>query len=156
MSTEKEAHSTQSTAHRPTLREMSVMFCVLLAVGCLLIAGCVRRSLTIRSEPAGAQLLVNDKRLGVTPYAYDFEWYGWYRITLTKEGYERLDDRVLIGAPWYLWIPFDLTMELAPFPIRDTKVLSYQLTPKKLLPEPTAPRLEIPAEAAQGATTQAP
>jgi len=126
-------------------------FCFLLSAYCLLLTtGCIRRQLTIRSEPDGAEILVNDKHLGVTPYTYDFEWYGWHRITLTKEGYERLDDRALIRAPFYLWIPLDLAMELVPFPIRDTKVLSYQLVLKKPLPEPTAPRLEIPAEASPG------
>jgi hypothetical protein len=85
---------------------------------------------------------MNDKHLGTTPLSYDFEWYGWYRITLMKDGYERLDDRVRIRAPFYLWIPLDLVMELVPFPIRDDQVLSYELTPRQPLPEPTPPVVE--------------
>ena len=111
--------------------------------------GCIRRNLTIRSEPPGATLLVNDKNLGTTPYAYDFMWYGWYRITLTKEGYERLDDHVLLKAPIYCWIPFDLVMELLPVPVRDSRTLTYQLRPKPALttPVPPATAPESPATA---------
>ena len=109
-----------------------------------MLTGCIRRQLTIRSEPPGAEILMNDKPLGATPYAYDFEWYGWYRLTLNKPGYERLDDHALIRAPWYLWVPLDVVMELLPFPIRDTKTLSYTLTVKPKLPEPQPPVLDIP------------
>ncbi len=115
---------------------------LLLTAYCLLlVTGCVRRTLTIRSMPAGAELLVNDKRLGTTPYSYDFTWYGWYRLTLTKPGYERFDDRPLIEAPFYLWIPLDLIMELLPFTVSDAKTLSYTLTPKTPLPELSPPIL---------------
>jgi len=120
-----------------------------LVAGCWLLlftTGCIRRSLTIRSEPPGAELRVNDKLLGTTPYAYDFMWYGWYRIKLTKPGYEQRDDRVLLRAPFYLWIPFDLVMELLPVPIHDTRALSYTLTPWQRLPEPAPPILPPPVE----------
>lgn len=126
------AHSTQE-------------LCLLLAVCCLLVTGCIKRNLIIRSEPPGADLLVNDKALGTTPHSYDFEWYGWHRVTLTKAGYERLEERVLINAPLYLWIPLDLLMELLPVPIHDHKTLTYQLRPKQPLPAPTPPSLGEPA-----------
>ena len=118
------------------------MFCWLLAAGCwllLCVTGCVRRELTIRSDPPGATLLVNDKDLGTTPHTYDFEWYGWYRITLMKDGYERLDDRPLIESPWYLWIPLDLAMELMPFEVRDEQELSYELVPVTPWSDPRPP-----------------
>ena len=115
----------------------------MLLVGCLLSAtGCLHRQFTIRSEPSGAQILVNDKILGLTPYSYDFQWYGWYRLSLVKPGYERLDDHVLIRAPTYLWIPFDLLAELAPFAVHDDKVLSYQLQIQTPIPEPAPPVIE--------------
>ena len=111
-------------------------------VCCLLLTGCIRRQLAIRSEPAGAELWMNDKRLGTTPYAYDFQWYGWYRLTLKREGYEQLDDNVLITSPWYFWIPLDLAMDLLPVPVWDKQELAYQLVPKTPLPEPTPPEME--------------
>ncbi len=95
--------------------------------------------MTIRSEPPGAQIMINDEVIGVTPHAYDFEWYGWHRITLTKDGYERLDDHVNLKAPPYLWIPFDLAAELLPMTIRDDQAFSYHLAPLTPIPEPAPP-----------------
>ena len=112
---------------------------VLCAVCCVLATGCVHRLLTIRSQPPGAELIVNGTRLGFTPYSYDFLWYGWYQINLSKDGYERLDDRVLLKAPVSLWIPGDLIAEMLPVQVRDERTLSYTLIPRPPLPEPSPP-----------------
>ena len=102
-----------------------------LLAGCCLLAatGCVRRSLTIRTQPPGALVYVNDVLKGPSPVSYDFEWYGGYRLTLRKEGFARLDDRRVLRAPLYLWIPLDLVMELLPITIQDRQEWSYVLTP---------------------------
>ena len=128
----------ESSKFTPSIKK----FCLLSAVCCLLSVGCVRRQLTIRSEPPGAAIFMNDKRVGVTPHTYDFVWYGWYRVTLEKPGYERLEDRVLIKAPLYLWIPLDFVIEALPVTIRDAKALSYQLVPSTPLYNPTPPVIE--------------
>ena len=117
-------------------------------------AGCVRRSLTIRSEPPGALVYVNDRLIGESPVTYDFTWYGWHRVILRKPGYERLDDRQQLRAPLYLWIPVDFVMELLPFPIRDARTWSYTLTPSTAPPSPeppptAAPPAQEPSDAAQ-------
>ena len=102
----------------------------LVAACCLVAAsGCVRRSLTIRTEPPGALVYVNDELRGPSPVSYNFQWYGGYRLTLRKEGFERLDDRRLLRTPFYLWIPLDLAMELLPVTIQDRREWSYVLTP---------------------------
>ena len=88
---------------------------------------------------------VNDQLKGTSPVTYDFLWYGWHRLTLRKAGFERLDDRKPLRAPVYLWIPFDLAMELAPFPIRDERTWSYTLTPTVTPPSPVPPELLTPA-----------
>ena len=105
----------------------------------MLSTGCIHRNLTIRSEPPGATLYVNDRLLGTTPYSYDFIWYGGYRIMLKKEGFEQLDAHATLQAPWYFWLPLDLAMELLPVPVRDERELSYQLQPKPAPPSPTPP-----------------
>ena len=114
----------------------------------LVTAGCVRRSLTIRSEPPGALVYVNDRLVGESPVTYDFTWYGWHRVILRKQGYERLEDRQQLRAPLYLWIPVDLVMELLPFPIRDARTWVYTLTPSAVPARP-----EPPTEASPPATT---
>jgi hypothetical protein len=111
----------------------------------LLNTGCVRRKLTIRSEPPGALILMNEEKIGTTPYSYDFDWYGSYRLTLMKDGYNRLDDTVTLQAPWYMWIPLDFAMEVLPFPVRDTRSVSYTLQEKQPLPIPVPPTAQEPA-----------
>jgi hypothetical protein len=105
----------------------------------------VRRSLTIRSEPPDALVYVNDQLLGKTPVTYDFTWYGWHRVILRKDGYQRVDDRRQLRAPVYLWIPLDLVMELLPFPIRDTRTWDYTLAPSEVPLSPEPPLVVAPA-----------
>ena len=120
----------------------------------LLMSGCVTRSLTIKTNPADAMVYVNDQLKGKTPVTYDFTWYGWHRVMIRKEGYKRVDDRKMLRAPSYLWIPADLVMELLPFRIHDNRVWEYTLLPQ-------ADQVPLPPQlftkpAAQGAPTRAP
>ena len=103
----------------------------------------------IRTDPPGATVYVNDQLKGTTPLTYDFLWFGWHRLTLRKEGFERLDDRKELRSPVYLWIPFDLAMELMPFSVHDARTWSYTLTPTVMPTSPAPPvLLEPPAPSA--------
>ena len=118
----------------------------------LVLTGCVRQSLTIKTDPPGAMVYVNDQLKGASPVTYDFMWYGWHRLTLRKDGFERLDDRRQLRAPVYLWIPFDLVMELLPFSIRDARVWSYTLTPAPALPTPQPPSPSASTQSGPGSS----
>ena len=107
--------------------------------GLLLTTGCVRRTLTIQSDPPGAKVYLNDQLKGDTPVSFDPVWYGWYRVMLRKDGYQRLDDRRQLRAPFYLWIPFDFVMEILPVPIPHKRTWTYTLTPMEALPTPKPP-----------------
>ncbi len=127
------------------MRRGARLLYVLGALCSVLTSGCVRRSLTIRTNPPGALVYVNDQLKGESPVTYDFMWYGWYRLTIRKEGFERIDDRKHLRAPLYLWIPLDLVMELWPFPVRDTRTWSYALNRAPELPTPQPPLVMPPA-----------
>ncbi len=107
----------------------------------LVAGGCVERSLTIRTQPPGAMVYLNDRLMGSSPVRFDFVWYGWHRIILRKDGFERVEDHRLLRAPVYLWIPIDFVMELLPLPIRDRRAWDYTLTPVAAPPAPVAPAL---------------
>lgn len=127
------------TDHGPLSRAPRLLS---LAACCALLpltAGCLRRTLTIRTEPPAAHVFVDDASIGKSPATYDFEWYGWHRVTIRKDGFERLEDRRLLQAPPHLWIPFDVVMELVPFAVRDDRTWSYTLTPQAVLPTPQPP-----------------
>ena len=104
----------------------------------------MQRSVTIRTDPPGAMVYLNDELKGQTPMTFDFMWYGSHRVMLRKDGFERVEDRQTIRSPIYLWIPFDLAMELLSVPIRDARTWSYTLTPTLTLPAPVPPVTETP------------
>ena len=105
----------------------------------LLTAGCVHRSLTIRTDPPGAMVYVNDALKGESPVTFDFLWYGTHRVMVKKDGFERVEDLNTIRAPMYLWIPMDLAMELMPLPIHEDYTWAYELTPSAIPSAPVAP-----------------
>ena len=56
----------------------------------LAVSGCMERSLEITSEPSGATVLVNEAKVGQTPYTYRFKHYGTFDIRLEKKGYQSM------------------------------------------------------------------
>jgi hypothetical protein len=98
--------------------------------------GCVQRRMTIRSNPPGAFVYVDDYEIGVTPCSTDFVYYGTRQIRLVREGYETLTVEKRMWAPWYDWYGIDFVTEnLIPFEIRDERNLDFTLIPQKLIPQ---------------------
>jgi hypothetical protein len=100
---------------------------LLLLVLPLLVTGCVRRSLTVTSDPPGALVYLNGTEVGRTPMTRDFTWYGTYDVVLRKEGYETLKTEGKVIAPWWQWVPIDLFAEL--LPLHDKRELRYAMRP---------------------------
>jgi len=104
-------------------------------VACVGQSGCVRRRMTIRSNPPGALVYVDDYEIGTTPVAHDFTYYGTRKIRLVRDGYETLTVMQSIPTPWYQIPPLDFFSEnVIPTEIRDHRTLSYQLTPQMIVP----------------------
>ena len=93
-------------------------------------------------------MYLNHTLIGTSPASSDFQWYGWHRVTLRKDGYERVEDRKLLRAPVHLWVPFDLAMELLPLTVRDARTWDYVMISTTTLPEPSPPPLARPARPA--------
>jgi hypothetical protein len=110
----------------------------LLALGfCALEIGCVQRRLTIRSNPPGALVYVDDYQVGTTPVSTDFVYYGTRKVRLVKSGYETLSVLQPIPTPWYEYPGLDFISEnLVPGEIRDERVVDYQLQPQMVVPSP--------------------
>ena len=105
-----------------------LLFCVLLVIA----AGCVERKLTINTNPAGAQVFLNDEEIGVSPVTASFNWYGDYNITIRKQGCETLQTHRKLQSPWYDLFPLDfLTQILYPGRIVDSREWSFELAPQK-------------------------
>ncbi|NQT16688.1 MAG: PEGA domain-containing protein [Planctomycetes bacterium] len=109
------------------------MLAVVALVVCQL--GCVRRRMTIRSNPPGAKVYVDDYEIGTTPISRNFTYYGTRKIRLVKDGYETLTVMQPVPPPWYQIPPLDFVSEtLSPGEHHDRRTLSYQLTPQRVVP----------------------
>jgi hypothetical protein len=99
--------------------------------------GCVQRRLTIRSNPPGALVYVDDYQIGTTPVSTDFVYYGKRKIRLVLSGYETMTVIQPIPTPWYEYPGLDFVSEnLVPGEIRDERVVEYQLKPQVMVPSP--------------------
>jgi hypothetical protein len=113
--------------HMVEKRFLFALFCVLMA------GGCVQRTLEINSDPSGAVVWMNDQEIGRTPIRRDFLWYGTYDVQVRKEGYETLNKRAKVIAPWWQWMPIDLLAEFCGRQ-QDTHYLFFTLKPASTQP----------------------
>jgi hypothetical protein len=106
------------------------------ASGLLLVvaSGCVKRKLTVTSEPSGALVTLNGQEAGRTPFTTDFRWYGFYDVEVRREGSKTLITRERIIAPWWQWVPFDLMAELVPG-ATDRQSMHFKLEPADAKPD---------------------
>ena len=112
----------------PEVRKGLLLMCAVLLLSFL--AGCVERTLIIRSEPPGAQVIVNGKELGPAPATLPFQTYGIYDVVLSQPDHHRLRVTVPVKPPWYEHIPFDFFAEvLWPFTLRDCHDVTLSMQP---------------------------
>jgi hypothetical protein len=106
---------------------------ILVLAGLGALSGCVERRYTIRTNPPGAQVVVNGQELGPSPVSAPFTFYGDREITLIKEGFQRQTIIQPIRAPWWdnLLTEF-FTENFIPYTFRDERVFDYQLAPATL------------------------
>lgn len=120
------------------------------------LAGCVERRYTIRTEPPGALVVVNNEEIGRTPVSRSFVFYGDRDITLMLDGYQT--QRVIqpVNAPWYdnLFTEF-FSENVLPFTVRDERDFKFSMVPATV---PAINDLQARGAAlrAQGATQPAP
>ncbi len=94
--------------------------------------GCVRRTLTLNSDPQGARVFLNDDEIGTSPVSVDFTWYGTYDVILRKDGYESLKTSHRIEPPWYQWLVVDFVTEvLLPIDFHDKQEATFTLEPAR-------------------------
>ncbi|MBP3955279.1 PEGA domain-containing protein [Gemmata sp. G18] len=92
-------------------------------------AGCVDRRFVIESNVPNAQVYIDNKSIGAAPAHAPYEYYGYYTIKVVQPGYETIEERVHVRAPWYAYPPIDFLAEVVwPFHIRDTRRYYFKLT----------------------------
>ncbi|MFM8633844.1 MAG: PEGA domain-containing protein, partial [Planctomycetia bacterium] len=124
------------------LRAITVAVVACMLAGCF---GCVQRRMTIRSNPPGALVYVDDYQVGTTPVSTDFIYYGTRKIRLVKDGFETLTVRQPFPLPWYQVFPLDFVTEnLVPWEVRDERVVDLAMMPAAVTPpEEVVGRAEV-------------
>ncbi len=96
--------------------------------------GCVRRRLTIRSDPPGAAAYLDNEELGKTPISRNFDFYGKRELRLVKEGYETHTEMISLPTPWYEWPGIDFFSEvLTPGEITDRRHFHVRMKPQNVV-----------------------
>ena len=112
---------------RPLLT-VAILAC---GVACVALTGCVRRTISISSEPAGALCWLNGREVGRTPITVDFLYYGDYDVQLTHEGFEPLLTMGKAESPLWDTIPFDLATEVWPAEAHSDIRWHYVMQPRE-------------------------
>lgn len=95
--------------------------------------GCVRRRMTVRSNPPGATVSVDNQVIGTTPAASSFVYYGTREFRIEKDGFRTETIRRKFSPPWYQWPGLDFVAEsLWPGEIRDERIIDVQMVPQQL------------------------
>lgn len=132
---------------------------LLLVLVLLLNAGCLRRRMTVRTNPPGAQVYVDRQLVGPSPASTSFTYYGTRHIEVVADGYRT--EKVLrnLNPPWYQLPPLDfITETIWPGEIRDERIIDITMTPEQSLAseELTARANTLRLQAAQGMATGLP
>lgn len=78
----------------------------------LVLPGCVRRTLSITTDPPGALVFLNDEEIGRSAVSTDFLWYGDYDVVIRKKGFKTVETNWPVKPPWYQIIPVDFFAEV--------------------------------------------
>jgi hypothetical protein len=107
---------------------------LILITALFLFAGCVTRTITIKTNPSNALVYVDNELVGESPVEIPFTYYGTRKITIEKKD---ADGRLIcerkivfekIKTPVYEMFPLDFFSEnLWPFDIQDNHILNYDL-----------------------------
>ncbi len=109
---------------------LALIVCVFMVS--LLLSGCVERQLTINTKPEGALVMLNDEEIGTSPVTVSFNWYGDYRVRISKPDFETLNTHRKLKGPWYDNFPFDFFAQIVnPKRIVDSYEWTFELSPKQ-------------------------
>ncbi len=107
---------------------MRVSLTILFA--CSFLLGCVKRTISITSNPSGALVWVNDREIGRTPVSFDFVYYGEYDLRLEGDGQEPLMTTAWTQRPFYDAPFLDFVSEVGPFYLRSNSAWHFELIPR--------------------------
>jgi len=94
-----------------------------------LLPGCVSRKLFLHSEPAGAEVWLDGRRVGATPYEEALPAWGTRDLELRLPGHAPLRTHLALPAPWYEYWPLDMLAAAWPWTIEAHRSFTFTLQP---------------------------
>ena len=91
--------------------------------------GCLKRTISVTSDPPGALVWINDVEVGRTPLETDFTFYGTYDVRLRREGYEPIVTSAKAKTPIQEMPGIDLLAEAAPVRMHNVVRWHWTLVP---------------------------
>ncbi|OYP31733.1 hypothetical protein CGZ80_20755 [Rhodopirellula sp. MGV] len=86
--------------------------------------------MTVRTNPPGAMVSVDNQVIGSSPAATSYTFYGTREIRIEADGYRTETIKRRFNPPWYQWPGIDFFAEtLWPGEIRDERIIDVTLTP---------------------------
>jgi hypothetical protein len=91
--------------------------------------------MTVRTEPPGALVTIDNQVIGTSPVATPFTYYGTREIRLERDGFRTEVIRERIDPPWYQLPVVDFFTEtLYPGELRDERIVDVQMVPQQMPP----------------------
>lgn len=117
------------------MKKLSIVLAIILAFS----PGCLRKTLSVRTEPPGAEIYIDGVEVGQSPVTnIPFSFYGNREIMAVHPDYAVQKKLAHIRTPWYAHFPLDIFTELIlPFNFEDNRYFVMELK--------RAPKIE-PAE----------
>ncbi|MGN6546525.1 MAG: PEGA domain-containing protein [Aureliella sp.] len=108
---------------------------LLLLIALPICSGCVRRRLTVRTNPPGAMVYVDRQFIGPSPASTSVTYYGTRHIEVVGDGYRTEKILRTFNPPWYQIPPLDFISEtLWPWEIRDQRVVDITMVADQPVP----------------------
>ena len=113
---------------------MKISTRLLLIVGVIALGGCVERKLTVRSDPPGAMVYLDEQLKGYTPVTFKFHFYGHRTFRLNKRGYRTYEEVRHVEAPWWQWPVISIFADLQPFALTNAQEVDVTMEPHTDVP----------------------
>ncbi len=100
---------------------------LLLFASCSL--GCVKRTISITTNPPGALVWINDREIGRTPVDFPFTYHGEYDVRIERDGSEPVMTSAWTDRPVWDASFVDFVAEIAPVNLHSKTVWHFELSP---------------------------
>jgi hypothetical protein len=114
----------------------------------LALGGCVERFISVKSDPPGAIVTLDDQKIGPTPVDIPYTWYGMRLLSVDLQGYTQIREIIALNPPWWQFTPLDFVTDvLVPVTITDRTEFSYSL--ERVTAQPDKELEEVKKRAAE-------